>query len=549
MIPGPHPLLTDVMLSRERLLALIPVGTTLILWGVIFATLPAARQNFPLNDDWAYSKGAFAFYRGEGVHYFRQPSMPLLGQWLLACPIVHFAGESHAALRILTIMLSLLGILAYYDLLRRESGHPPELAGFAATTLAMNPIYFVMSGTFMSDVPAFALSLMALASYTRALRDYRLGWLAAATALATLAAIDRQNTLVTPVVAGFLVWRRRTLRWNPIWLTAVLLPLTAGVVVNSWFAGRLDTVPLAPSFPTVRGVFVLVFAGSLYLGLSSLPLFLLRPGLASGRWFLVFYTAMQAGVVVCILFGRDLFPAHAYHGGFFPYLENTVTPWGTLESGNYVVGERPRMLGIGVQALLSAAGCLGGAALADRALVRFRAGAISPLSLYSGLHALLLLVSPTLYDRYLIVLMPGALALATKVPFRLRWPAGLCSLALTASFSVGLMHDWLAWNSARWELGRRALARGIPVDEIEGGLEWDSWHAQVGVATESSGPSRRGLMLPFNRIRFPHLTGRYALAFSRPKGTDVLDSQPYRLWLVPGARRFLLIKHRGEDEE
>jgi hypothetical protein len=455
------------MTAVKRLFPLYPAALVLLLWGVILVALPPARQEFPLNDDWAYSKGAFAFARGEGIHYFRQPSMPLLGQWLLAYPVIRAAGESHTALRLLTVALSVLGALALYDLLRREPGasalSAPE-ASFAAATLATNPLYFLMAGTFMSDVSALALSLLALASYTRALECGRFGWWASGAALAIVAALDRQNTIVTPAVAFLLLWRNRALRWHPAWLCGVLIPAATVFAVNSWFASRPDAVPLAPSLPRVSHLFALQFAGVLYLGLSTLPLLALRPGVVT-RWaFVLALLALTSEVSACVVFGdNDLFPNGAYYHyyrGLFPYLQNIITPWGTLESGAYVVGERPLMMGYGAQVLVTAAGCIGGAALVDRLIGRLRCGTLAtPLVLFSALHLLLLVVSPTLYDRYIIVLMPGALALASAVPCRLRWPMGLGVLAILAVCSAGLMHDWVAWNSARWDLGRRALAR------------------------------------------------------------------------------------------
>jgi hypothetical protein len=104
------------------------------------------------------------------------------------------------------------------------------------------------------------------------------------------------------------------------------------------------------------------------------------------------------------------------------------------------------------------------------------------------------------------------------------------------------MHDWLSWNSARWTLGRRALASGIAVTDIEGGLEWDNWYAPGPVSAVGAIQPPPGLMLPFNHDRFPHVDGRHALAFSQVPGTVVLDSESYRLWLIPYLRGFLLLK-------
>jgi hypothetical protein len=516
------------------------------LWAVLFAALPPSCQDFPLNDDWAYSKGAFAFATGEGIHYYRQGSMPLLGQWLWAYPFVKLLGESHAALRLSTILLGCLGLAAFYDLLRRDASLAPPQAAFGAATLAVNPLYFLLCGTFMSDVPAFALSLMALALYGRALTGGGLTWLAAAAVVATLAAVTRQNTVTVGVAVGVLVWRNRGLRWHPAWILAVLAPLAAGLITNSWFSARPDAVPLGPRIPALGQTGLRAFVLAHYLGLAALPVLALRPTVGSPKVFLAALAVMLGGAAWCLVFGEDIFPWHAYHGGLFPYIENLVTPWGTLESGNYVVGQRPLMMGRATQAVVTAAGCLGAALLLGRLAARLRAGpSLGLLGAFTAAHLLLLLVSPTLYDRYLIVLMPGAFALALSgEEARSCWPGGLAVLGVFAVISLGLMHDWLSWNAARWELGRRAVARGIAVEDIEGGLEWDSWHAPVSVAPdpEATQPPPRGLMLLFNRRRFPHLTGRYALAFSRPPDTVQLDAQTYRLWLVPRERQFLLVE-------
>ena len=66
--------------------AVLAVTPALACWAVIFWTIPAARQNFPLNDDAAYSAGLFALIRGEGIHYYRWAVMPQLGQWMWAAP-------------------------------------------------------------------------------------------------------------------------------------------------------------------------------------------------------------------------------------------------------------------------------------------------------------------------------------------------------------------------------------------------------------------------------------------------------------------------------
>lgn len=131
-------------------------------------------------------------------------------------------------------------------------------------------------------------------------------------------------------------------------------------------------------------------------------------------------------------------------------------------------------------------------------------------------------------------------------------------LALLASgiISVALMHDWLAWNSARWELGREAvLQRGIRPDEIEGGFEWDGWYASEDPQNPQANPDRKhsanevpGLNLLLSRFYFPSVCGRYAISFSKLPASKSITTKSYQVWLPPVCREMLLLRYQPEPE-
>src|ERR1700731_1067845 len=151
----------------------LPVAGSALLWALIFFSIPPPEQELPLNDDWAYSRGVILFAQGDGIHYSNWASMPQLGQWLWALPFLAVFGKSHMALRLSTIVLSWFGLWAYYDLLRQE-GVSDWKAALLVATLAFNPLFFLLQGTYMTDVPALSMSLAALAIYGRALAGGRL---------------------------------------------------------------------------------------------------------------------------------------------------------------------------------------------------------------------------------------------------------------------------------------------------------------------------------------------------------------------------------------
>jgi hypothetical protein len=543
---------TPTLASRPAAIApalpplLLPLAASAIAWGLLFAILPPAQQDFPLNDDWAFARGAFGFAQGRGIAYSGWASMPQLGQWLWACPFVWLFGESHFALRLSTILLSWVGLAAFFDLLR-QAGVAPRRAALATATLAFCPLFFLLQGTFMTDVPALALALAALALYARALRGHRAGWLIAGCAVAVLAVLTRQNTLAVPAAAAVLLLRDSDLRRRMGWWFAVLLPVAVGAVTHLWFSTRDDVRALTPALPAPADLLALPFVTIHLFGLASLPL--LATGWRGG-------SLKSLGIAFAVLLACAGY--WIYHGqylpyeGLFPYTENLLTPWGAFagsrSTGPFIVGQRPLLLGTLGRGLLTLLGCAAGALLVTHLVRQWRPGAwAAPLTLFTLFSAVFVLLAPDFYDRYLIFLLPGVLALAAsgepgpaaaeEGPRRL---AGGVAIVALGAVSFALMHDWLSWNAARWELGRRAIARHIDPHDIEGGVEWDAWHTSLGSAPAR--PSGAKWPLPFTREWFPAVTGRYALSFSDVRGMRRLDAEPYDLWLSPGPREFLLLE-------
>jgi hypothetical protein len=577
----------EITLDARRPLALplAALAGVIALWALLFVVIPPWQQEFPLNDDWVFARGAFAFARGEGIHYWHWASMPQLGQWLWAWPFIQVFGESHVALRLSTIILSLLGVVAFFDLLR-QAGLSPGRATLVAACLALNPLYFELSGTFLTDVPTLAFSLVALALYGRAFTLASAHPLRAADLLllamvvAVLAAITRQNAIAVPLAAGLVLLRYPQLRLRPAWLVAVALPAVAAVVGHKWLKGQPDSYMLAPKKHIDLGRTVLVaFTATQYLGLTALPVLLFefssrcwkRPPVLAGFAFALLALAIGAGFfwfydrppveAVRVWWNEHvdppslaLFKEDSSVEDLFPYLGNMLTKWGQFGTNDTVLGERPLLLGLDVRVGLSVLGCLAGAALLVQVIRRLWAGSWRELlTIFTAAHVPILFLPNVIFDRYLIVLMPGALYLATSpeaeiVPepgyrFTPARSLGLAMLAVLGLFSVGLLHDWLSWNSARWAVGERALANGIAAHDIEGGFEWNGWYSPHPVFARCR-EEHKGLMLWLTYCMYAHISGRYALSFSVPEGTRVVDREPYDLWLIPGRREFYLIEEQ-----
>jgi Dolichyl-phosphate-mannose-protein mannosyltransferase len=576
--------------SRSRSSLVFAVGLLAglaVLWSTLFLAIRPDEQNFPLNDDWAFARGAFTLARGNGINYSHWSSMPQVGQWLWAWPFIEIFGESHAALRFSTVVLSLLGVLAFFDLLR-QAGLAPGRAAFGAACLALNPLFFELSGTFLTDVPALAFSLIALALYGRAFAltssnlPRAMDALAFAVIVAVLGAISRQNTITVPFAAGLVLLTHPRLRFHPAWWLAVAVPAAAACAAHAWLKTRPDHYALLSKPDIDLGRLVLLaFTITHYMGLTALPVLAFEANPQSWRnkgvivLFAIALLLMAGGAVFYFCDGEDsalrdwwngwapdgfwaLFNDKTVRRDTFPYLTNMLTRWGPFDENEIVMGDRPVLLGAAVRIGLTVLGCVAGAALVVRAVGRLRTGGWKNLlTLFAVLHLPFLLLPYVIFDRYYIVFMPAALYLATNPHVEtaaverrvlpMRRILGMMTLAVVGLFSLGLMHDWLAGNAARWTLGGRALEKGIAASDIEGGFEWNGWHAPVPPFAGRRDPWSDRL-LPYTNAMYAHISGRYALSFSVPEGATVIDREPYTTWLPPGRHDFYLVEqHKAES--
>jgi hypothetical protein len=340
------------------------------------------------------------------------------------------------------------------------------------------------------------------------------------------------------------------LRLKPVWLLSIAAPAGLCICVSLWFARRSDVV-LMPLGLDWRLLLFRPFLALHTCGLVVLPLVLVawrRERLA--RLVAAFLVLLAAAFYVYSI------GSHVPNGGTFPYCQGMITLWGTY-TNDLVVGNREVLLTTPWRVALTVLGCIGGAHILTALQEALRARTFPGILMwFTAYQFAFILTMPAIVDRYLQVLFPGALWLALvgkrpSVPNSRWWP-GIAAAACYGLLAVALLHDWLSWNSARWELGRRAvLSHGLKPKDIEGGFEWNGWYAS-GEAEPTIFQLRRdhpinlgpGLSLPFSRYVFPQVEGLYALAFSPPENSAVLESLPYKLWLPPRQKRFLFVQYK-----
>lgn len=500
---------------RDQLPRLAVVVLVLVSVYVGVVAFIGASGDFPLNDDWAYATTTRAFSRTGVFTPSSWSSIPLLTQVLVALPVCAATACGSDDLRLVTLLAAMLLFAATVVLVagKRPTMGLPLLAG---AVVAFNPVVLTLAFTFMSDTLFAALMTVGAILFMRSIERNSTPLAVLGTATAIAATLTRQLGLCLPLaflavacirMASARSWRRQAL--------PALLPLAACVIalmaLKAWLraTGRLPALydvkssllvetlhsPVASLLRVGHNLSVIVT----YMGLFTLPMLLATraPPATSraGRDRTRSAPRLVAGLVTALAI-LDLASLHR----LMPSGGNVLVPQGvgplllrdSAILGTGGVAPLPSTFWVAVTLL----GLLGAFLLTERVVAGVQslfAAPASPepswsfdrsrLSILFAAVAALSYVAPLLlipfYDRYLVPLLPLTLFFlvatspgAARAYWRSACAASLCGLI--SAYAVLAVHDYMAWNRARWQAIADLEARpGVGADRIDGGMEYN----------------------------------------------------------------------------
>jgi 4-amino-4-deoxy-L-arabinose transferase-like glycosyltransferase len=535
------------------------------LW-IVAALLIDPRGEFPLNDDWAYAAAVKTLLGGGGIRLSGWTTVNLIAQIFWGALFCLPFGFSFTALRISTLVLGLTGVLGLYGLLREgDAGHGTAL--FGALLLAFNPLYLVLSYTFMSDVPFLAVSLLSFYFLVRGMRKDSGVEIVAGLLLACGALLIRQTGLA--IFMGFSVayvakygWRRQKvllavvslasgfavqILWHHYLVSRHILPALYGVQSTLVLSPR-SYVSWDAAKPFLAGLVILC----VYLGLFLFPLILWmgpRKVKALCRPRLVNWMTAAYAVVGAIVLRRMR----------MPILRNTLYDLGLGPA--LLQGGSPSLptAGKGFWAVVTLAGFLGSVVLVGATLLAIgKTRKFLPMPegkrellvilLASGLIYLVPLSVLTFtgrgFDRYVLFLVP----LGIVILFLLARDAGraqtgslavninislaVACLILYGAFSIAGTHDYLSWNRARWQaLNNLETEQRVGPGEIDGGFEFNALYLY-----DPGYKARPGKSWYFVA------RDDFMIAFEPVPGFTEMKRYPFQRWLPPGDGNILVLR-------
>jgi 4-amino-4-deoxy-L-arabinose transferase-like glycosyltransferase len=542
---------------------------------ITMAVLVNPSGEFPLNDDWVYARAVQSIFEKGGFNLSQGPSTPNVfsqAYWgaLFCLPY----GFSFTALRLSTIILGLVGVLATYWLLRQvQAGRGLSLLG--AFLLALNPLYFGLSNTFMTDVPFCALATLSICFLIRGMKRESRKEIIFGILLSYVALLIRQYGIIIPIAFAVAYLCKKGL--NKLSVIFAGLPVLSGFLIQFTFQKWLEltghnspllglqarqvvralineNVMLAVGFPK-RIIFALI-----YLGVFLAPLLIiLARGLFknwSGR-----RKAVAIFLIVLFCFLGTVFLAH-YHKQL-PMVGNVLAEHGLgpvklRRPTADIIDPGASSLVKTAWSILTAVGIAGALLMCcftlrgiGRMLRQFRDNEFAGqgwlgVFLLAGIVIYMCPLGINIYfDRYLLPLISLWMAyLIWCVPGsnsgRIYSKSTLSALAVLVTygvFSLGAAHDYLLWNRIRWQaLTLLTEKHHISPHYIDGGLEFNGWH-----------------LYRYGYMRRPEVSmwvdkDDYVIALAPLKGFAEINRYSCKRWLPFGVKEIYML-HKIETRE
>ena len=454
--------------------------------GVVFIVNPIG--NFPLNDDWSYAKPVHSLLNGDGIKFTGWMSMTLFSQVIWGAIWCKIFGFSFTILRFSTLFLSGLGVIYTYKLIRVFNANLTHSFAFSLLVL-FNPIFLNLSFTFMTDVPFYTLSIIAIYHFTKHLENKLVSHLIFAAIFSVIATLTRQLALIIPLsffvvgIYDFILTKNIKLKYLIPFIISCIVFLIYQEIAHHFFdaRGRYDEMNnkllsqiTASPITWIISVFNRSVIGWLYLTLFISPILLGLIIKSSKK--IIFTSVVVGGIFSIFLFSKEY---------VFPILDNIIYNLGlgpaTLydywfgdKQGNHQINNYFWLfLTIFVCILFIYLIIKLGGALAKKIMY-------SQKMIFIGIifiGYLVLICSIYTYDRYYVLPLTLLLIIISST-LKLKISKYMFSilLFLISAFSVLATKDYLAWNQARWQVAHHLMERKqITSAKIDGGFEFNGW--------------------------------------------------------------------------
>jgi hypothetical protein len=499
----------------------------------------------PVIDDWVYAWSVENLVKTGRLQVLEFSAIYPIAQIVWGALFAAVAGFSFGAVRLSIVVLSACGCGAVY-LTLRELGCRRVASLIGALALALDPLYFALSFSFMTEVPFVSFSSIALYCYVRSIArgDSRALWAGSWFALCAFLVRPIGIALPLAALAGTLTTSQRwtALRKSlPAHVAALVVMVLLQVVLPrlfgplDWAANRAEYLEWVLSIPLTT---YLKWTLELLL-IGLFPLSTVFVAFAAGR------RRALAVAGVALVIGALCYAV--FDAGWSP-LPNWQT-WSLQDiAARAMIDGRPP-LSSWSQRMMPLVRAVGVVTLSSFVLVVFT-GLLRPprwgqaeytIVLLGLAHVGMIHVLWLYNDRYYITLAPMFAILGARALDRRRASLAIAGgvLTLWAAIAVTGTRDMLAFNEACASAARELEAQGIPPWEVDAGYVLNGWRLYAHPEHLPPGANRRGDVPYVTSQR----TTEYSIANRPPAGSQVIEVVPLPTATWQASRQVYVVKN------
>lgn len=442
--------------------------------GVFLFIFSVPPGNFPLNDDIIYFESVQNFLENGSLINNQPYIASLFLQIFYGAFFASFLGLSHAVLVLSMMFAGGIAVIATYFLLRTKLDVKYSILG--SLLLLVNPIFFNLTHTFMTDVFALIFMVVSATLFIKFLKNKLYFYFIAAILVAVGGFWIRQYALMT--IGGlffYLLIKDRKLFFKPkILAPIILIPLVSVALWGYMFyfvqdqsyvcPYTLSPVSFAKNVPQLfiyAGYFLFPLGVIFLLGYKKLFSWVRQLGKKALIPVLILV------LIIAFIFVRD------YVGvNLNPFDKSLAEPRGI---GAYTIsGDKAFFFPYELWAPIIALSFFTAFGLVTLYLRKLRENLL--LILMMAAMAISPLFFTAFYERYYLFLIPLSLpiVLLALKDFRYTKHALIVSVLVLGAWSWYGTYDYLAWNQARWDGINTLLDSGVEERSIDGGLEYDA---------------------------------------------------------------------------
>jgi hypothetical protein len=475
----------------------IPFEFYLILLYLLVVIIINPIGEFPLMDDFSFCKSVWKYSQNGKMDLGTWPAMTLISQIFLGTIFVKIFSLSFLTLRLYTLLIGIIGVIVFYQIAKRIAINY-SIAKFATLVLLFNPLYFLLSFSFMTDVHFNSFMLFSIYFFIKYLDSQRTVNILLATLFSIITTLIRQPGILIPFAFTAIFFHKkmdfRNLLYSVLSLAITLLSLIVFLMNkrylmqgNENIAGLntliadITKLSLYEKFKRLN-IFIL-YTGLFILPISALYLKNVARYIYNGKTRVVLFSSI---ILLVLISAGSYYPAGniMYNFGLGPKL---------LKDGYWNVNISPSIdSNIWDQFITTLSICgsilLLLVLLSQRLHFRDFIYNIKKdrnhlkifLICIASLYLFLLINHTIYYDRHVIPLISLILLILISfnpLSFKFNKVGPISLIVFIAFFSICATHDYLSWNRIRWKAINYLMnEKNVDPTEIDGGFEFNMWY-------------------------------------------------------------------------